>query len=109
MTVIRSRAGRILAAATLAAAGSLAYAGTAEAAVTCYGDYCSGQDPHATHCEDDAFSVASAPVSGTPYVLNLRWSPTCKTNWAQLAGDPNPRWIKAEKSTRYKQQYTLNK
>ena len=65
----------------------------ASAAVTCYGDYCSGQDPMATHCSDDGRTVAATDVYYRPFVsqtaryagyLELRWSPTCKTNWARF-------------------------
>ncbi len=50
--------------------------------VGCYGDYCTGQDPEDTGCSADAVTVAY-----TPYrygILELRWSNTCKTNWARI-------------------------
>ena len=47
----------------------------------CYGDYCSGKDPGATGCSDDAVTVAWINLSGAR--LDLRWSPICKTNWAR--------------------------
>ncbi|MBL8159391.1 DUF2690 domain-containing protein [Candidatus Saccharibacteria bacterium] len=77
---------------------------TAQAA-GCYGDWCSGKDPAATGCARDAVTVASVPltyasgslsagpgvVSGSVDIggdvygeLELRWSPTCKTNWARM-------------------------
>lgn len=65
------------------------------AAVGCYGDYCSGQDPEATGCAAGAQTVASIQLNelrtalgGGQYWLHvgnleLRWSPTCRTNWAR--------------------------
>ena len=51
--------------------------------VSCYGDYCSGQDPAATGCDRDAVTVASLPIDTGAGQLDLRWSPTCQTNWAR--------------------------
>ena len=51
------------------------------ASVSCYGDYCSGQDPVATGCAADAVTFAWKDLSGAR--LDLRWSPTCKTEWAR--------------------------
>lgn len=70
----------------LALFGAVAVATPAQAAVTCYGDYCSGQDPMATHCGDDATTVRWKDLPGER--LELRWSPTCKTNWARLVVYP---------------------
>ena len=93
------------------ATGLAAVAATpAEAApegVSCYGDYCSGQYADATGCDKDATTLASADVTVTDYrvdasvssdpgisvspvegnkvgVIELRYSPTCKTKWARL-------------------------
>jgi uncharacterized membrane protein len=55
-------------------------------AVSCYGDYCSGQDPMQTGCGNDATTVAWKDLTGER--LELRWSPTCKTNWARLVVYP---------------------
>ncbi|WP_328442880.1 DUF2690 domain-containing protein [Amycolatopsis sp. NBC_00438] len=65
----------------VAAMAGLQPAASAEAAVGCYGDYCSGQDPQATGCAADAKTVAIEDLSGAR--LEVRWSPTCKTNWAR--------------------------
>ncbi len=54
--------------------------------VTCYGDYCSGQDPMATGCADDAVTVAFKQMDDGR--MELRWSPTCKTNWARYEQYP---------------------
>jgi Protein of unknown function (DUF2690) len=68
-------------------AGALAFAPRAAAAlpggVTCYGDYCSGQDPVATGCYRDAITLAAVQVDTGAGMLELRWSPTCQTNWAR--------------------------
>ncbi|WP_367576047.1 DUF2690 domain-containing protein [Nocardia mangyaensis] len=51
-------------------------------AVTCYGDYCSGQDPVSSGCANDAY-VATV-YNNSYFTLQVRYSPTCKTNWARL-------------------------
>lgn len=53
------------------------------ATATCYGDYCSGQDPETTGCSADAETVAVVVDDKGGGRLELRWSPTCKTNWAR--------------------------
>jgi hypothetical protein len=78
-----------------------------ESGISCYGDYCSGQYANATGCDKDATTLASAEVTVTDYrmgasvssdpgisvtpvegnkvgVIELRYSPTCKTKWARL-------------------------
>lgn len=69
---------------------------SASASPTCYGDYCSGQDPAETNCDDDAQTVASIEIKqhwtvlGSDEevhnlgILETRWSQKCKTNWARL-------------------------
>jgi Protein of unknown function (DUF2690) len=61
--------------------------------VTCWGDWCSGQNPRDTHCADDATTIKEVDIfatdgwTSTPInrgKLELRWSPTCKTKWARL-------------------------
>jgi Protein of unknown function (DUF2690) len=51
--------------------------------VSCYGDYCSGQDPVTTGCDKDAVTIASVEVDNGGGQVDLRWSPTCQTNWAR--------------------------
>lgn len=63
-----------------AATGSVSPA----SAVTCWGDYCSGKDPEASGCSADAYTVVSARIPSTYAYVELRWSPTCKTNWARV-------------------------
>lgn len=66
--------------------------------VGCWGDWCSGKDPQTTGCANGAITVSSVPIEkatvvpGTDQrywqqvaILDLRWSPTCKTNWARLS------------------------
>jgi hypothetical protein len=65
-------------AAVITATPAAAYPG----GVSCYGDYCSGQDPQATNCGASAYNLASANVGAGE--LDLRWSPVCKTEWARL-------------------------
>lgn len=66
------------------AIGFLTLAGptTPAHAVTCYGDYCSGKDPAATGCDSGA--VTTKVYNTSIASLQVRWSPTCKTNWTRL-------------------------
>lgn len=51
-------------------------------AVTCYGDYCSGLLPEQTGCDADAYTATvNNYATGS---LQVRYSPTCKTNWARI-------------------------
>lgn len=90
--------------------GAAATAAPASAAVGCYGDYCSGKDPMATGCANDAVSVDGTDL-GWAY-LSLRWSPTCKTNWARLYVYPtrtlSPGYVIAQQSTGYYQTGPIN-
>lgn len=78
-------------AAVLGLGMQLGFAPSASAA-TCYGDYCSGRDPQASGCAADAWTVSSGPVMYDGYnspseqvgTLELRWSPSCKTNWTRM-------------------------
>lgn len=47
-------------------------------AVGCYGDWCSGRDADATGCS--AGSVTTQVYNNKEFSLQVRWSPTCKTN-----------------------------
>ncbi|MET7284190.1 DUF2690 domain-containing protein [Kribbella sp. NPDC005582] len=70
------------AAAVLAVAGLSATPAFADdPAPTCYGDYCSGQDPAATNCAIGARTIYWVDLSGAR--LELRWSDRCQTNWAR--------------------------
>jgi hypothetical protein len=66
------------------------------ATATCSGYGCDYQDPIATGCSAGANNTASAAVTygGVNYgTVELRWSPTCQSNWSRLtinAGSSNP-------------------
>lgn len=75
---------------SFSSAGLLVVSATPAQAVGCYGDYCSGQDPQATGCANDAITVAAS--NQDTYSLQLRWSPTCQTNWARLVIYPAGMW-----------------
>jgi hypothetical protein len=79
----------------------------AQASVSCYGDYCSGKDPQATGCAADAYTFASRFDSNTGALVELRWSPTCKTEWARANSPLSGGWIKAVQSTGYTQWGTI--
>lgn len=68
---------------TAAACLLFSHLGTPTAnAASCYGDWCSGQDPQATGCANGAFTTVSASVGVGS--LEIRWSPACQTNWARI-------------------------
>lgn len=80
--------------------GSGAVAGGAGTQAGCYGDYCSGKDPEAMGCSADAYTVTSAWTGS--FTVELRWSPSCKTNWARIgAGYGGSLWV--VQTTGYKQ------
>lgn len=79
----------LLACFVLTSVGALVPGAPAQAASpTCYGDYCSGTDPEATKCSADAYTVAHQTWDGWSARLELRWSPSCKTNWARVNTNP---------------------
>ena len=69
--------------ATLVSTAAVANAsGDVTVNATCSGDRCTGLDPHATGC--DSGSTRSDSQS-TPWgTADLRWSPTCRTNWIRI-------------------------
>lgn len=75
-----------VASASLALVGGVLTAPAAQADVGCYGDYCSGKWPEQMGCDRDAVTTAWVDVTGAR--LELRWSPTCKTNWARYQQYP---------------------
>lgn len=54
--------------------------------VGCYGDWCSGRDPQDMGCAADAITLNTAYLPGSQAILELRWSPRCKTEWARVSG-----------------------
>ncbi|KJK49669.1 hypothetical protein UK23_13035 [Lentzea aerocolonigenes] len=69
-----------------AAALTLLVAPDAQAA-SCSGRSCNDKDPVATGCSSGSTVADSSPMypSGT---AELRWSPTCKTNWVRITNYP---------------------
>lgn len=60
-------------------------------AVGCYGDWCSGRDADATGCSTGA--ITTQVYNNKEFSLQVRWSPTCKTNWDRIVMY-SPGWIK---------------
>jgi hypothetical protein len=87
---------------------SSAVPASATQTVTCYGDYCSGLDPQSSGCAGDAYTVATGYVYGTDgdSYVDIRWSPTCKTNWARANFVTSN--IRAVQQTGYTQGYSAN-
>lgn len=90
----------------LGALGGVVGVAAPASAVSCYGDYCSGQDPQASGCAADAKTVFTAYVYGTGGAswVDIRWSPTCQTNWAR--SNVISTNIKAVQDTGYTQPYS---
>jgi hypothetical protein len=62
-------------------------AATASAAPSCYGASCEGQNPAATNCVNDARTILSREAvtsAGNWGNLELRYSPSCHSNWARF-------------------------
>ncbi len=82
--------------ATLLISG-LGLTGTATPAFAagCTGSSCVGKDPQALGCSSGAVSLASVrPPGGGPAVI-LRWSSSCRANWARFddsGGDSPGYW-----------------
>lgn len=72
---------RVLAVTALILGGAAFIAAPANA-VTCYGDYCSGVDPSVSGCSSGAFTTAS--WGNSSFIMEVRWSPTCQTNWTRI-------------------------
>ena len=56
--------------------------------VTCSGDGCDGLNPVSTGCAADAYTVQTAVFSNS--YVELRYSPTCKTNWGRVTSKVGP-------------------
>jgi hypothetical protein len=78
----RASRSHLATAATALAFGVIAVGAGAADAASCYGDYCSGQDPAATGCDRGATTIAvRSDIVGAR--LDMRWSRKCKTAWAR--------------------------
>ncbi|WP_374121577.1 DUF2690 domain-containing protein [Arthrobacter sp. SLBN-112] len=55
---------------------------------TCYGDYCSGEDPVASGCSEGAVTLDSHVQELGGGIVELRYSPKCGTNWAKWTKYP---------------------
>lgn len=55
-------------------------------AAGCSGTGCNSKDPGTTGCASGSYTVGTANVNynGTTGLVELRWSPTCKTNWPKV-------------------------
>jgi hypothetical protein len=84
LSVARSRVLGIITSVVVGAPVLVAVTPMTANAATCYGNWCSGQDPHATGCDVGAISFASARIPSTWTYIELRWSPSCKTEWARV-------------------------
>lgn len=114
-SVMRKKAVSVLArvlAVVALVVGGVAVATPAQA-VTCYGDYCSGKDPQSSGCAADAFTVTS--WGNSTFMLETRWSPTCKTNWGRITlydtgiiGCTPSGTLKAVQDTGYTQSTTIS-
>jgi Protein of unknown function (DUF2690) len=74
--------------ATALAGFPVASAHAANAQVTCSGNGCNGLDPEKTGCAADAFTVQTAVFSDS--YVQLRYSPTCGTNWGRVYSRVGP-------------------
>lgn len=87
---------KVLLAATLLAALFAAYTGVSRISastaqhllphVTCSGNGCNGHDPVSTGCARDAItvSITGGTVKFRTGTIQLRFSPTCGTNWGRV-------------------------
>lgn len=61
--------------------------GQAKALVTCSGNGCNNKDPIQTGCVNGAYTVQTGVLASA--FIELRYSPTCKTNWARVESRGN--------------------
>ncbi|WP_441250901.1 DUF2690 domain-containing protein [Kitasatospora sp. McL0602] len=104
MRTVRNAA-TLTAALLLAATGVAALPGTASAAGSCSGAGCTGKDPQAAGCGDDA--VTSASFSGASVRVELRYSPSCHAAWARAAGAPAGQALFVENTRGAKRQVSI--
>jgi hypothetical protein len=68
---------------------------TSAYATSCAGNSCTGRDPVSSGCSAGAVTVAHVQLPAVSQRLELRWSPSCQTNWARMVYDPDPAWLHA--------------
>jgi uncharacterized protein DUF2690 len=83
----KTRWGTLAATTTLAMAGLVVGAGSAQA-VTCSGHGCDWGNPYSSGCNTGSY-VASEATMTNGIVLRLHYSPACRTVWGSIAGLPN--------------------
>jgi hypothetical protein len=110
------RRGAYLLVLALAIAGVAVTAAPSPAlAATCSSYNCDGKDPVVTGCSSGSYTVTTAPVtwSGRRYdTVELRWSPTCQTNWARVnidAGGNNPEHLQRSANVYRQSPYAVNR
>ncbi|MEV6979019.1 DUF2690 domain-containing protein [Kitasatospora sp. NPDC093806] len=95
-----NRAVRLLigsAAAAMALAGlaaPTASAATPQVTAGCSGLSCFGLDPVNAGCGADAYTVES--VGSAKGTIELRYSPSCKANWARISGASAGQWFSVQ-------------
>ncbi|MEU3561882.1 DUF2690 domain-containing protein [Kitasatospora sp. NPDC006786] len=72
---------------TVVLAAPTAFAATPQVTAGCYGSSCNRQDPVDMGCSTDAYTVES--VASTLGTIELRYSPSCRANWARISGASN--------------------
>ncbi|MFH9983394.1 DUF2690 domain-containing protein [Streptomyces sp. NPDC017179] len=87
-------------------ATGVALAPTAQAAPTagCSGSRCKGLEPTAQGCASDAYTVTS--VSTSQGLVELRYSPSCRANWARISNAAPGTWFWVQQcNDGYSEQY----
>ncbi|MFE7590761.1 DUF2690 domain-containing protein [Kitasatospora sp. NPDC057512] len=74
-----------------------ASAATPQVTAGCYASSCSGRDPIQMGCNADAYTVES--VSSAYGTIELRYSSSCKANWARISGASNGQLFWVENSS----------
>jgi uncharacterized protein DUF2690 len=99
MSTRRSRAARVLVqlvVGSIVAACALIVVAPGASAAACWDTSCDGQDPQATGCSGDAYTLTSADIwMHTPWgsarggTLEVRFSPSCQAQWTRLYVPPD--------------------
>ncbi|QOC93148.1 DUF2690 domain-containing protein [Micromonospora craniellae] len=89
------RLSRRLAATAAASALTASMLIATPASAACSGYGCDGTDPADTGCSSGAQNATANPAyimqgSTTLAVVELRWSPSCKTNWGRISNRVSP-------------------